>query len=268
MFARPRGRLLVPVAVVVVGFVVVEATDPAEGGRGRSVVRVVEDVAVDFARACVVVRGDCGLAGEVIEVEVAVPVGEGRDEVTGVSFDVEIIDFGLASLVAVEVGLADLGGPPASSTGGLRGATVFERPRPNIPEFGLLLVPMALAVGEGRLLPAVAVPARVLVAIDEAPGLGNLLGDMFRESADVDADAEAEAAAPLFLISRPFTARRGPSFLTSSCFCALLRPAVGCRRERDRFSPVAEDEDDMVLKGAKPSIVSCCLRGDNVCLAR
>lgn len=189
-------------------------------------------------------------------------MGEGREEVIGARFDMAIVDFGLVSLIAFVPGRAGFEGSSASAPEGLHAATVFERPRPNKPEFGLLLAPVAVAVGEGRLLPATAAPARVLVAIADAPSLGSLLGDVFRGSAG----AEMEAAAPLLLGSSLFAATREPSFLSSSCLCTLPRPAVGWRRERDRFSPVDEDEDDMVLEGARSSIVTCCLRGDNLCL--
>lgn len=74
--ARPTGRLLVAVVFVVV--VDVEATDPADGGRGgRRVVAEVNDVAVDLVRECCAVTGDSGF---VVDAEVAfvVTVGEGR----------------------------------------------------------------------------------------------------------------------------------------------------------------------------------------------
>lgn len=41
----------------------------------------------------------------------------------------------------------------------------------------------------------------------------------------------------------PFLSSEG--FFTSSFLEKLLRPAVGCRRERVRFSPAADDEEDM-----------------------
>lgn len=66
MFGRPGGRLLTPTVVVV--FVADEATDLAEGDCGRRTVAEVRDVADDFARACVVDRGDCSLAVEAVEV--------------------------------------------------------------------------------------------------------------------------------------------------------------------------------------------------------
>lgn len=63
VLARPIGRLLAAVAVVAV--VEVEAVDSADGGRGgRRVVVEVREVAVDFARACTAVRGDCDLVAD------------------------------------------------------------------------------------------------------------------------------------------------------------------------------------------------------------
>lgn len=155
------------------------------------------------------------------------------------------MDFGFVSLVLIvveDVGRVAFGGSASSPAGlcvGLRAATVFERPRLNTPEFGLVLVP-----GADVVMPTV--PARALVAIDEAPGLGSRLGDMVRGPSDID--AEAEVTGPLGLVSRALPAMAGNTSFSPSFLCALPRPAVGCRRERDRFSPVAEDEDDMVSR--------------------
>lgn len=229
----------------------VDAIDPAEGGRGGcKVVVEVNEVAIDFGRGCVV-RGDIGLAADDARVEVVVPGAGGRDEVVGESFDREDdMDFGLVSLVAVdnEVGRAGFGGsassPVVTCVVGLRVAAEFERDRPKMPEFGLLLATAPLP-------PAPAVPARALVAVAAPPSLGSLLGDMFPGSADTGDGADG-APMPLVLSSRILSAAatRGASFFSSSFLGALPRPAVGCRRERDRFSPVV-DEDDMVVKGGR-----------------
>lgn len=187
------------------------------------------------------------MTAEDVKLEVVVPVVEGREEVVGGSFDVEDdMDFGLISLVAVdnEVGRAGLDGsapsPAVFCIVGLRVAAEFERARPKMPEFGLLLMTAPLP-------PVPAVPARALVAVAGPPGLGSLLGDMFPGSADTGAEADG-APMPLVLSSRILSvAARGASFLSSSFLGALPRLAAGCRRERDRFSPVADE--DMVVKG-------------------
>lgn len=216
----------------------------------------VHEVAVDFGRGCVV-WGDIGLTADVVKVEVVVPVGEGREEAVRESFDAEDdMDFGLVSLVVADtVGRTGLESSASSPTVfcvvGLRVAAEFERPRPNIPEFGLLLVTAPLP-------PAPAVPARALVVVDGPPSLGSLLGDMFPGSAGTGAEADG-AARPLLLSSRILSATRGASFLSSSFLGALPRPAAGCRRERDRFSPVVDDEDDMVVRrgGCQLSPIAC-----------
>lgn len=234
-------------------FVDVEVIDPAEGGRGgRRVVVDDNEVAIDFGRGRVV-RGDSGLAVEVVEAEGVGPRGEGREEVVGESFGTEEMDFGLINLVlVVMVGRAGFEGSAASSAvfsvADLRVATVLERFRPNIPEFGLLLVVVAPPTGP-------AVPARGLVVVNGPPGFGSLLGDMLPDwSADTDADAVTGASAagrPLMflpLASRVLAAMRG-SVLSPSVPSALPRPAAGCRRERDLLRPDVEDEDDMAVKG-------------------
>lgn len=132
---------------------------------------------------------------------------------------------------------------------GLRIVVVLERARPNMPELGLLLVPVAaVVVVDGMLLPAPVVPERVRVAVAaavvEGPGFGSLLGDKVRVLIDVD--AEAESAPPL--LTAPPLLRVRP-FVGSSFLCALPMPAPGCRRERERVRAAAEDEDDMVVEG-------------------
>lgn len=107
----------------------------------------------------------------------------------GEAFAAEGMGFGFASRVVTVVddvgrgAFEDSASPAAGLCEGLRAATVLERPRPNTPEVGLLLVPVA----DG---PVPTVPARALVAIDEAPGLGNRLGDMVRGPSGTDAEAE------------------------------------------------------------------------------
>lgn len=253
---RPTERLLVVVAATDAMFVDVEAIDPAEGGRGgRRVVVDVNEVAIDFGRGRVV-RGNNGFAVEVVEAEGVGPRGEGREEVVGEGFGMEDIDFGLIILVlVVMVGRAGFEGSAAASVfsvAGLRVFTVLERFKPNIPEFGLLLVAVVPAAGP-------VVPARGLVVVNGPPGFGSLLGDMFPDcSADTDADIDAGAVAiavggpPTFLllVSRVFAAMRG-SVLSPSVPGALPRPAAGCRRERDLLRPVVEDKDDMIVKGCR-----------------
>lgn len=69
--------------------------------------------------------------------------------------------------------------------------------------------------------------------------MGNLLGDMCRDVSFEDEEAVETTAA----FSLGFK-----GFLDSSLLGTLPRPAtVGCRRERVRFSPVADDEDDIVV---------------------
>lgn len=105
--------------------------------------------------------------------------------------------------------------------------------RPNMPEVGLLLVPAAAADGMPLALPAV--PARVRVAIEEPPGgFGSLLGDVFLAAPA----EEVEAAATLVVVLTTLLA-------LSSFLRALLRPAVGCRSDRERLSAGADEEVDM-----------------------
>lgn len=101
-----------------------------------------------------------------------------------------------------------------------------------MPEVGLLLVPAAAADGMPLALPAV--PARVRVAIEEPPGgFGSLLGDVFLAAPA----EEVEAAATLAVLTTLFA--------VSSFLRALLRPAVGCRSDRERLSAGAVEEVDM-----------------------
>lgn len=194
-----------------------------------------------MAWECAVFRGDCGLVVDAVKGLYVAVEGEARGEVVDDSCDAEAIDFGLASLVIVDAGRvvfeSSASSVGASLGGALRVARLLARSRPNMPEFGLLLVPGAILLVGAVVFPALAVPARVLVAIDEAPGCGSRLRD------SSEAGTEAEETAPLFLPSMPLSAL---PFFASSFFCALPRPAVGCRRERTRFSPVAEEEEDMV----------------------
>lgn len=169
---------------------------------------------------------------------------EGRDEDVG--NDCEggpIIDFGLVSLVPVvgrvRVVLRGSGPSPAGiCVEGFRVAVVFDRLSPNIPDLGLLRVPIADADGAAAaLLPGTESPAPGRAIDVGTPGFGNRLGDGFREDSVTDV-ADEEGSAALFLGSR--------AFFVSSFLEKLLRPAVGCRRERVRFSPVADDEDDIL----------------------
>lgn len=243
VLARARGRLLAAVAVVAV--VDAEAVDSAEGDGGwRRVVVEVREVAVDFARACVVVRGDCSLVADVD----AMPVDtrdKGREDGVGTDWDGPTIDLGLVSLVLVvgKVRVLLVGSAPSPvrlcvEVG--RAAVVFDLLSPKIPEFGLLLeatVDVAVA-----LAPVAAGPTPGRAAVVKAPGLGSLLGDMCREEWAAAEEADV-ATAGLLLSSR--------GFFASSLFGTLPRPAVGCRRERVRFSPAAEDEDDMMIRGGR-----------------
>lgn len=125
--------------------------------------------------------------------------------------------------------------------------------RPNMPEVGLLLVPAAAA---GMLLAFPAVPARVRVAIGGPPGgFGSLLGDVFL--AAPSEEVEAAAAAPLLMAAPLLVLMTLP---VSSFFWALLRPAVGCLRDRERLSGAAEEEEDDM----SPSQKVKCQRGMSV----
>lgn len=242
MSVRPTGRLLAIVAVMDVAEA--ESVDPAEGDRGeRNDVNDAKGFAVDFARVRAVERGDCGLLveGEAMFVEV---LEEGRADNGGKNCDEAIIDLGRASLVfAVGMRRVLLEGSAASlalSMGGFAGATGFGLLNPKIPEFGLLLVPVTDVVAV--LTPSPEGPARVRSdPVIEAPGLGNLLGDESRCVSIFEVDADVMAA--FLLVSMVLFVA---SSLTSSFLDMLPSPAVGCRRDRVRFSPVADDMDDMV----------------------
>lgn len=240
---RPSGRLLAVVAVVAV--VEAEFADPAEGGRGeRNDFDEAKGFAVDFARVCAVEGGDCGLLVVEGEAMFVVVLEEGRADNGGKDCDEAIIDLGRASLVFAvgmrRVLLEDSAASLALSVGGFAVATGFGLLKPKIPEFGLLLVPVTDVVAV--LTPCPEGPARVRSpAANEAPGLGNLLGD---ESRCVSIfDVEADVLAAFFLVS---TVLFVASSLTSSFLDMLPSPAVGWRRDRVRFSPVADDMDDMV----------------------
>lgn len=117
---RPIGLLLAAVAVVVV--VEVDATDPADGGRGgRRTVAEFRAVADDFARMCVVVRGDSVLAGDGDDVFVGGVAlkgegreGEGREGVVGdgsedaglEDVDIDFVGGRISLLVVMGAGLA------------------------------------------------------------------------------------------------------------------------------------------------------------------
>lgn len=119
---RPIGLLLAAVAVVVV--VEVEATDPADGGRGgRRMVAEFSAVADDFARMCVFVRGDAVPAGEGDDFAVGGVAlkgegreGEGREGVVGddsedavaglEEADIDFVDGRISLLVVMGAGLA------------------------------------------------------------------------------------------------------------------------------------------------------------------
>lgn len=168
---------------------------------------------------------------------------EGRAEGGGKGLDGAIIDLGLANLVVV-VGIrrvileVSAPSPKRPCVGDCPARTVSDRLGPSISDFGLPPVDAADIVVAPLPAPEDATCAR---AAAKAPGLGNLLGDMFRETSIVD--AEADTTASFFLVSR---ALLPPSFLGSAFFGTLLSPAVGWRKERVRLSPVDEDEDDMV----------------------
>lgn len=256
---RPTGLLFAVVAVVVV--VEVEATDPADGGRGgRRTVAEFRAVADDFARMCVVVRGDAVrgdavLAGDGDDVVVGGVAlkGDGREGVVGdgseepgAGLEEEDIDFvagRISLLVAMGAGLVLFEGSGCSAAGacvvGFLAAMLSDRP--NMPEVGLLLVPAPATDGIPLALPAVA--ARVRVAIEETPGgFGSLLGDVFLAAPA----EEVEAAAGAPLLAGAATLVVLATLLTVSSFLrALLRPAVGCLSDRERLSAGAEEEDDM-----------------------
>lgn len=248
MSVRPSGRLLA--IVVAVAVVEAEFVDPAEGGRGeRNDLEEARVFAVDLARACAVERGDCGLLveGEAIFVGV---LDEGRADNGGKDCDDAIIDLGRASLVFV-VGMRRvlLEGSAVSlalSVDGFVAATGLALLSPKIPGFGLLLVPVTDVVAV--LAPCPEGPARVRsAAVFEAPGLGNLLGDESRCVSILEVEADVIGA--FFLVSIVLFAS---SLLLNSSFLDMLpSPAVGWRRDRIRFSPVADDVEDMVseLKG-------------------
>lgn len=252
MLDRPIGLLLAAVAVVAV--VEVEATDPADGGRGgRRTVAEFRAVAEDFARMCVVVRGDSTPAGEgdvVVFGGVALK-GEGREGVVGdgseeadagfEEVDIAFVD-GRTSLLVVVMGacLALFEGSGCSVAvacvciAGFLAAMLSERPK--MPDVGLLLVPAAAADGMPLAFPAVA--ARVRVAIGGAGwGFGSLLGDVFLAAPAEEVGAVAGAT---LLVLTALLA-------VSSLRRALLRPAVGCLSDRERLSAGADDEDDMSL---------------------
>lgn len=245
---RPNGFLLAAVAVVAV--VEVEATEPADGGRGgRRTVAEFRAVAEDFARMCVVLRGDSTLAGEgdvVVFGGVALE-GEGREGVVGSGseeadagfeeVDIAFVDGRTSLLVAVMgAGLALFEGSGCSAAGacvvGFLAAMLSGRP--NMPDVGLLLVPAAAADGMPLAFPAVA--ARVRVAIGGAGwGFGSLLGDVFL--AAPAEEVEPAAGATLLVLTALLA--------VSSLRRALLRPAVGCLSDRERLRAGADDEDDM-----------------------
>lgn len=133
-----------------------------------------------------------------------------------------------------------------------RATVVFDRLSPNIPELGLLLVPVADAAVVALLPVAAAAPMAGRAVDVGAPGLGSRLGDACREDSVAEAAVDGGSAA-LSLGSK--------GFFVSSFLLNLLRPAVGCRRERVRFSPVADDEDDMVsemeVSPARSRITTC-----------
>lgn len=252
MSVLPGGRLLAVVAAVAV--VEADFVDPAEGGRGdeRNDVDEARGFAVDLARACAVERGDRDLLVEGEATLVGV-LDEGRADKGGRDCDDAIIDLGRASLVVVVVVVvgmrrALLEGSAASlllSGGGFVAVAGFGLLNPKIPEFGLLLVPVTDVVAV--LAPCPEGPARARSAVlIEAPGLGNLLGDESRCVSILE--LEAEVTGTFFLVSMVLFAS---SLLLNSSFLDMLpSPAVGCRRDRVRLSPVADDVEDMVF-GAK-----------------
>lgn len=263
---RPMGFLLA--AVVVVAVVEVDITDPADGGRGgRRTVAEFRAVADDFARMCVVVRGDAVLAGEgdvVVFGGVALKgeglEGEGREGVVGDGseevcagldeVDMDFVGGRISLLVVIGAGLALFEGsawsaPAACVTGFL--AAMLSDPL-NMPEVGLLLVPAAAADGMPLLLPAVA--ARVRVAIGAPPGgFGSLLGEVVLPTPAELVDEAAAAEAPLLVAATLLVLLLLTTLLllllVSSFLRALLRPAVGCLSDRERLSAEAEEEDDI-----------------------
>lgn len=251
---RPIGLLLSAVAVVAV--VEVVATDPADGGRGgRRMVAEFRAVAEDFARMCVVVRGDAVLAGDGDDVfagGVALK-GEGREGVVGdgseeagavLGVDIDFVGGRISLLVVMGAGLAPFEGSGRSAAVAWVVAflAAMLSDRPNMPEVGLLLVPAA-AAADGMPLAFPAVPARVRVAIEEPPGgFGSLLGDVFlaapAEEVEAAAGAPLSAAATTLVVLTTLLA-------VSSFLRPLLRPAVGCLSDRERLSAGTEEEDDM-----------------------
>lgn len=138
VLARPSGRLLAAVAVV--AGIDAEAVESAEGGcGGRKVVVEVRKVAVDLARVCAFAPGDCNL--EVgVDTESVDTMGEGRDEEDGPT-----IDFGLVNLVG-RVRVLLTGSEPCAAAvcfEACRAAVEFDRLSPIVPEFCVLLVPIA-----------------------------------------------------------------------------------------------------------------------------
>lgn len=233
VLARPVGRLVfTAVGVVESG---VDPADAVEGARGgRRVVTEFKEVAVDLVRVCVVDRGGSGFAGGVFKVAEAGCAEDGLEEETGDILDVDIMDTGLVSLVAVDRGRGRgrAVSVPGPSSAAVDWADVFrvarepDRLRPVFPNVFVL-------VGGCCCIPLPTVPIRDLVAAEETePGLGSRLGDMVLGSAVTE------------LVKVVVTTASG-AFLSSSFFCNLPRPAVGCRRVRVRFSPAAEADDDM-----------------------
>lgn len=256
---RPTGLLFAVVAVVVV--VEADAIDPADGGRGgRRTVAEFRAVADDFARICVVVRGDAvrgdavlaGDGDDVVFGGVALK-GDGREGVVGdgseeavaglEEVDVDFVAGRTSLLVAMGAGLVLFEGSGCSAAGacvvGFLAAMLSDQP--NMPEVGLLFVPAPAAEGMPLALPTVA--ARVRVAIEETPGgFGSLLGDVFLAAPA----EEVEAAAGATLLAGAATLVVLATLLTVSSFLrALLRPAVGCLNDRERLSAGTEEEDDM-----------------------
>lgn len=113
------------------------------------------------------------------------------------------------------------------------------------------------------LLPVPAGPVRVraaaaaaAAAVTEVPGLGNLLGDVSRFASILEEDSDATGA--LLLFSRVLFVS---SLRESLFFGTVPSPAVGWRRERVRFSPVAEDKD-MVSETWADVCKDCNLNSD------
>lgn len=245
--------------------VVVEvvATDPADGGRGgRRTVAEFRAVAEDFARMCVVVRGDAVLAGDGVDVLVGGVAlegegrGEGREGVVGdgsaeagavFGVDIDFVGGRINLLVVMGAGLVLFEGSGCSAAVACVVAFLVAMlsERPNMPEVGLLLVPAAAAAAaaDGMPLAFPAVPARVRVAIEEPPGgFGSLLGDVFL--AAPAEEVEAAAGAPLLAAATTLVVLT-TLLAVSSFLRPLLRPAVGCLSDRERLSAGAEEEDDM-----------------------